>query len=117
MGGRGGSSGMGSRGVSGGFQYKFPGGMTRTIQRTAAGKALIDGAVSKYDYDKLKDAVKGKEGYKELSKADIAAMHEKRRYKPDYETGAGIPGGNKDNRKAARLNRLADRAARRKRRR
>lgn len=34
MGGRGGSSGMGSRGVSGGFQYKFPGGMTRTIQRT-----------------------------------------------------------------------------------
>ena len=117
MGGRGGISGMGSRGGSGGFQYKFPGGMTRTIQRTAAGKALIDGAVSKYDYDKLKDAVKGKEGYKELSKADIAAMHEKRRNKPDYEHGLGTPWGDEDNRKAARASRLADRAARRRRRR
>lgn len=115
MGGRGGSSGMNSGGGSGGFQFKLPDGMTRTIQRTAAGKALIDGTVSKYDYDKLKDSAKSKEGYKELSKADIAAMHEKRRHKPDYETGVGIPGGNKDNRKAARLNRLSDRAARRRR--
>ena len=117
MGGRGGSSGLSSRGGSGGFQYKLPGGMTRTIRRTAAGKALIDGVVSKYDYDKLKDAAKGKEGYKELSKADIAAMYEKRRNRPDYEAGVGIPGGNKVNRKTARLNRLTDRAARRKRRR
>lgn len=30
MGGRGGSSGMSSGGGGGGFQYKLPGGMTRT---------------------------------------------------------------------------------------
>lgn len=117
MGGRGGSSGMSSGGgSSAGFQFKS-GRKIVTVQKTAAGVTLVDGAVSKYDYDKLKDAAKSKEGYKELSKADIAAMHEKRRNKPDYEHGLGTPWGNKDNRKAERASRLSDRAVRRKRRR
>lgn len=34
---------------------------------------------------------------------------------PDYELGIGVPGGNKDNRKAARNSRLAARASRRRR--
>ena len=117
MGGRGGNSGMNSGGGSVGFQYKSPGGMTRTVQKTKTGITLIDGTPSKFDYDTLKKNFKDKEGYKELSKADIVAMHEKRRNKPDYEHGLETPWGNKDNREAARASRLADRAARRKRRR
>ena len=117
MGGRGGNSGMNSGGGSVGFQYKSPGGMTRTVQKTKTGITLINGTPSKFDYDTLKKNFKDKEGYKELSKADIVAMHEKRRNKPDYEHGLGTPWGNKDNREAARASRLADRAARRKRRR
>ena len=115
MGSRGGSSGMSSGGGGGGFQYKLPGGMTRTVQKTSTGITLIDGTPSKFDYDTLKKNFKGKEGYRELSKADIAFMHEKRRNKSDYEHGLGTLWGNKDNREAARASRLADRAARRRR--
>lgn len=100
-----------------GFQFKI-GSRTVTVQKTATGVTLVDGAVrKKYDYDKLKDAAKSKEGYKELSMADIAAMHEKRRNKPDYEHGLGTPWENKDNREAARISRLANRITRRRRRR
>ena len=79
MGGRGGSSGMGSGGggSSIGFEYKS-GGKTVTVQKTTAGVTLVNGKPSKMNYDNLKTSARAKEGYKDLSGADLSARRTQR---------------------------------------
>lgn len=63
----------------------------------------------------------GKSGVKieNISGGELKSMREARqeaeRNKPDYEMGIGTPWGNKDNRRAARMSRLAGRVANRRR--
>ena len=103
-----------------------------TVRYYAAGP---DGSVTdQYGYPlsvargmKYNDLIKrirnnqGKSGVKieNISGGELKAMREARqeaeRNKPDYEMGLGTPWGNKDNRKAARIARLAGRVQNRKR--
>lgn len=112
-----------------GVRVTFPDGTTRIYARS------VNGIVTdQYGYPlnvargmKYNDLIQqirnnqGKSGVKieNISGGELKAMREARqeaeRNKPDYEMGIGTPWGNKDNRRAARMSRLAGRVANRRR--
>ena len=112
-----------------GVRVTFPDGTTRIYARS------VNGIVTdQYGYPlnvargmKYNDLIQqirnnqGKSGVKieNISGGELKAMREARqeaeRNKPDYEMGLGTPWGNKDNRRAARIARLAGRVQNRKR--
>ncbi len=108
MGGRGGNSGMAGKNT--GFSYKR-GNRTVTVQRTAAGVTLVDGRPSKVDFNTLRKNMSQKDGFKNLTAADLQKARE-RRYENhkghDYELGVGMK-NNSEYRKTARSNRLINR--------
>lgn len=111
MGGRGGSSGFKSEG----FSYIDRRGKSVQVIKLK-GTVLVNGQPNMLvNYSKLKSGAGKQKGFKELSAADIKAIHDKRanRKSVDYEHGIGTPWGNKDNRVAARQSRLQSRVARR----
>lgn len=114
MGGRGGSSGFKPEG----FSYIDRRGKSVQVVKLK-GTALVNGQpnmqLNNHSYSKLKSGAKKQKGFKELSAADVKAIQDKRnnRKSVDYELGAGVPFGNKQNREAARLSRLQSRTPRR----
>ena len=117
MGGRGGSSGFGKES---GFQFTNSSGRTVRVQRNAKGVVLVNGTPNtQVNYESLRRGAKSKPGFKSLSDTDIKKMRasraEERAKKPDYELGGGVPWGNKDQRRAARMSRLTGRAMSKKR--
>lgn len=117
MGGRGGSFGSsGSGSKSEGFTFTNNRGKTTQVIRTSTGAVLVNGQKSNIDYSKMKSGATKLSGFKELSTKDVEKIHNDRANRNivngkriDYELGVGVPGGNKDNRVAARRSRLTGR--------
>lgn len=116
MGGRGGSSGLAAK--EKGFQYTMN-GKTVTVQKTATGQILVNGAVNRIvNYEKLLAGAKEKQGFKKLTDKDIKQRRKDRSAEyssHDYEMGIETGFSNKNNRRAARTSRLASRVSKKKR--
>lgn len=76
MGGRGSSSGMGREQ---GFSFTTNQGKTTVVQKTATGIVIVNGQrKTGMDYDKLYEAAKNQDGFKEYSSKQIAGTRRKR---------------------------------------
>jgi hypothetical protein len=110
--------GSGSSARAGGFEVVIQ-GKKQTYFRAAGGEyrnlqdpsRVISSQVAQKLFESNKVSPVPKSKMDEIKKRRQKEIDRK----PDYELGIGVPGGNKDNRKAARNSRLAARASRRRR--